>query len=126
MSTQEVFRNDWSNFFHGFSSSHQGWLATIEVLGSELGAQIEGRELPFVGITTESTEPGQDRIALMFGRTPDEHLTHTITGPAHVRLDQAAEGDNETLQIESDGDTTTLVRFRSPSMPDLVPGIILE
>ena len=126
MSTQETTRNEWNEFSHGFSSSHQGWLATIEVFGSDLGAQIEARELPFEGITADTKTPGQDTIALMVGRKPDEHLTHTITAPTHVRLVQTAEGENEALQIESTSDETTLVRFRSPALPDLVAGIIIE
>lgn len=124
MSTQEIPRTDWSEFCHGFSTAHLGWFATIEVFGSDIGAQVEARELPFVGITADSRKSGRDTIALMFGRKPGEHLTHTITAVTHLRLDQTAEGGNEALQIESTGNTTTLVRFLPPARPDLVPGIL--
>ena len=126
MSTQEIPRSNWNEFCHGFSSAHQGWFATIEVFGADIGAQIEARELPFVGITADPAKRTKDTIALMLGRKSGEHLTHTITAVTHLRLDQAAEGENEALQIESTGDATTLVRFRPPALPDLVPGIILE
>ena len=126
MSTQEISREAWAEFFHGFSSAHHGWLATIEVLGSEFGAQIEVRELPFEGITADLPKAGRDSIALMVGRTPDQHMTHTIVMPTHVRFDQTEEGANESLQIESASEATTLVRFRSPALVDLVPGAILE
>jgi hypothetical protein len=36
------------------------------------------------------------------------------------------EGASETLQIESAGDTTTLVRLRSPDLPDRAAGVIVE
>ena len=65
-------------------------------------------------------------VALMVGSTPDQHMTHTIMAPLHVRLDQTWEGANEALQIESAGETTTLVRLRLPALPDLVPGTIIE
>jgi hypothetical protein len=123
MSTQEISREGWKEFFHGFSSAHQGWLATIEVFGSEFGAQIEVRELPFKGITTDLRTAGRDSIALMVGDTPDQHMTHTIAMPTHVRLDQTEEGANESLQIESASEATTLVRFRSP---DFVARTIME
>ena len=116
MSTQEIPRSNWSEFCHGFSSAHQGWFATIEVFGSDIGAQIEARELPFVGITADPAKRAKGTIALMLGRKPGEHLTHTITAVTHLRLDQAAEGENEALQIESTGDATTLVRFRPPAI----------
>ena len=126
MPTQEISREAWPEFFHGFSSAHEGWLATIEVFGSEFGAQVEVLELPFEGITADLRSADKGSISLMVGKSPDEHMTHTITSPTHVRLDQTEEGANEALQIESAGETTTLVRFRSPEFPDLVPGIILE
>jgi Family of unknown function (DUF5335) len=126
MPTQEISREAWPEFFHGFSSAHQGGLATVEVFGSEFGAQVEVRELPFEGITADLRKAGKDSIALMVGSTPDQHMTHTIVAPTHVRLDQTDEGANEALQIESAGETTTLVRFRYPEFPDLVPGTIVE
>ena len=125
MPTQEISREAWSEFFHGFSIAHKGWVATIEVFGSELGAQVEVRELPFEGITAELRNADKDSISLMIGATPAQHITRTISAPTHVRLDQDDEGANETLQIES-ADETTLVRFRSPELPDLVPDAILE
>ena len=44
MSTREVSRNVWSNFFETFSKKHQGWLAKLEVFGDDLGAQTEAVE----------------------------------------------------------------------------------
>ena len=96
------------------------------MFGSEFGAQVEVRELPFEGITADLRNADRDSISLMVGRTPDEHMTHTIMAPTHVRLDQTEEGANEALQIESASEATTLVRFRSPEFPDLVPDAILE
>jgi hypothetical protein len=126
MPTQEISRNDWTEFFHGFSSSHQGWLASIEVLGSDVGAQVEVRELLFEGITADLKDRGVDTIALMLGGKPDDHLTHTISAPVHVRLHQTDEGADEALQIESTSETTTLVRFRPPDLPGLETNTIIE
>ena len=126
MPTQEISRKAWPEFFHGFSSAHQGWLATIEVFGSEFGAQIEVRDLPFEGITADLRNPDKDSISLMVGKTADDHMTHTVMAPTHVRIDQTHEGANEALQIESADNATTLVRFRSPEFPDVAPGVILE
>lgn len=123
MPTQEISRSNWPEFFHGFTRGHQGWLATIEVFGSEIGAQVEARRLSFEGIAADS---GEDRITLTVGRKPDLHLTHMVTGPTHVRLDQTEEGAKESLQIESAGETTTLVRLQPPIFPDLTDDVILE
>ena len=53
MATQEIPRDEWREFFDGFSRRHEGWLVTVEVLGSDIGAQVEAYELPLVGVTAE-------------------------------------------------------------------------
>jgi hypothetical protein len=124
MPTQEIAREAWSEFFHGFSSSHRGWLASVEVFDVELGGQMT-QELPFEGITAELREAENDKIWLMIGGSPDQHVTHTISKPTNVRIYQTAEGASECMQIKS-GDETTLVRFQSPALADLLPDVILE
>ena len=49
MSTQEIPRNQWNTFFDSFSRQHEGWLATLELLNTDLGAQEEANELSFEG-----------------------------------------------------------------------------
>lgn len=38
MPTQEIPRQEWNNFFDSFSRQHEGWLATLEIFGPEIGA----------------------------------------------------------------------------------------
>jgi hypothetical protein len=38
--------DEWAGYLDGFSRQHEGWLARVEVLGAEVGAQVEARELP--------------------------------------------------------------------------------
>ena len=45
--TKEIARDEWTAFFDTFSYRHQGWLVTIEVFGSDIGAQVEGN--PYSG-----------------------------------------------------------------------------
>jgi hypothetical protein len=126
MATREIPREEWIEFFDGFSRQHEGWLVTVEVLGSELGAQVEARELRLEGITADLKGDDEDTISIMVGETPDDHVTHTITAPSHVRLEQTQEGANEALQIESGDRVTTLLRFRSAVLPEMVDGVVLE
>ncbi len=39
MTTQEIPRDERKIFFDTFSRRHEGWLATLEVLGIEIWAQ---------------------------------------------------------------------------------------
>ena len=105
MKTKEIPKNEWPEFFDSFSRQHEGWLATLEILGSEIGAQVEGRELAFEGITDEWDEIQGNEIAIMMGAEPDDHITHSI---------KSADG------------ATALLRFRSSMLPEMVDGIVAQ
>jgi hypothetical protein len=126
MPTQEIPRPEWNNFFDSFSRQHEGWLATLEVLAGEMGAQEEAHELPLEGVSVGSGADEPETIAISIGKTPDDHITHTIVKPSHVWLQQTSEGANAALEIESEDETKTLLRFRSPVPPEFVDGVVLE
>src|SRR5437773_2618878 len=79
MSTQEIPRNEWKTFLDTFSHQHEGWLATLEVLGNEIGAQEEVHDLPLEGITASSRDGAPETIAISLGETSENHVTHTVT-----------------------------------------------
>src|SRR2546430_2971323 len=126
MPTQEISRQEWNNFFNSFSRQHEGWLATLEVFGREIGAQEEAHELPLEGVSLGSGPNEPETIAIILGKTPEDHVSHTINNPAHVWLEQTTEGANAALEIESEGETKTLLRFRSPVSPEFVDGVVLD
>jgi len=126
MSTQEIPREDWNNFFDVFSRQHEGWLATLEIFGPEVGAQEEAHQLPFEGISIASEGNGADAIAINLGKTPEDHVTHTITKPEHVWLEQTSGGANAALEIESENQNKALLRFRSALPPEMVDGVVAD
>ena len=125
MTTQEIPRDDWSQFLDKFSRQHEGWLTTLEVFATDLGAQVEVRERPFEGITLASSVNGPEAIAISLGKSPEDHLTHTIAKPKRVWLEQTSAGANVALEIESQDETKTLLRFRSALPPEMVDGALL-
>ena len=125
MPTKEIPREAWNNFFDVFSRQHEDWLATLEVFSPEVGAQQEARELPLEGISIASAHDGADAIAIGLGKTPEDHIKHTITTPEHVWLQQTPGGANAALEIESENQTKTLLRFRSALLPEMIDGFVL-
>jgi hypothetical protein len=123
---KEIPREEWVEYFDGFSRRHEGWLVTVEVLGMEVGAQVEAQELPLRGVTAELKDGGADEINIILGGKGAERVTHTVTRPTHVRIEQAEDGADMTLQIESGGGVTTLMRFRSAVLPEMVDGVVFE
>ena len=118
MATREIPRDSWKEFFDGFSRRHQGWLATVEVLGA-VGAQTEARELPLDGI---SVDHGGKSIDIALG-PPGKGVSRVISKPSHVRIEEEG-GADRALQIESADGDTTLVTFRSALPPEMVDGLL--
>jgi uncharacterized protein DUF5335 len=124
MTTQEISREEWPAFFDTFSRQHEGWLATLEIFAPDVGAQEEAHELPLEGISISSEGKGNDAIAISLGKIPEGHVTHTIVKPEHVWLEQTSGGANAALEIESENENKTLLRFRSALPPEMVDGLV--
>jgi hypothetical protein len=124
MQTKEIARTEWPSFFNSFSRAHEGWLATLEILGPDIGAQVEERELAFEGITDESDEAHGNTIMIMTGGRAENHVTHTITRPVEVSLEKTDEGADAALAIKSEDGVTALLRFRSPVLPETVDAMV--
>jgi hypothetical protein len=50
--------------------------------------------------------------------------TDNLLRPRHVWLRQTEEGANDSLEIVEEGNQKTLLRFRSPMLPELVDGVV--
>src|SRR5881394_3382293 len=88
MQTQEIPREEWNSFFDSFSRQHEGWLATLEILAANVGAQEEARELPLAGVSLSSGGDETEAISIDLGTKPDKHVSHAISEPTGVWLEQ--------------------------------------
>jgi hypothetical protein len=110
MPTLEIPRSQWTDFFKGFSREHEGRLVTLEVLGRDLGAQVEADEMALVGVSSDATE---NTIWVALARDRDSHLTHGVHQVTHLRVEEDEEGSPDVLQIETSEGVTTLLRVRA-------------
>ena len=120
MKTTEIPRPEWTTFFAGFNSRHKGWLVTTEFVGDGTRDHVEARDLPLEGITPD-LRVGAGLMEIVVGNRVDAHLSHTVTSPTHVYLNQTAEGADESVEIQSIAGTA-IVRFRSAILPEMVDG----
>jgi hypothetical protein len=97
---------------------------TLEVFGPEMGAQTEEQELALEGVTAELRGGGEDTIEIMIGAKPDEHITHSVVRPVEVSLEQTEEGADVALAIKSGDESTTLLRFRSAILPEMIDAVV--
>jgi len=105
MNAAEIPVAEWSHSLDQFSRDHVGWLASIEVMGAELGDQFEARALPLAGL---SADPTARTVWVALAKSADDHITHSIEHVSRVRI---LEASAPSVQIESEGGTKTLVRL---------------
>jgi hypothetical protein len=110
MLTKEIAREQWIRFFDDFSKQHQGWIVTLEVIGSDLGDQEESAGLPLIGISADLKDR-ENRIDIMLGGRPEAHVTRIINLPKRVWIKEPEEVAHEAIDVESEDGTTTLLRF---------------
>jgi hypothetical protein len=121
---REVPRDEWAEYLDGFSRQHEGWPVTVEVVGAEVGAQVEAEALPLQGVTAGLKAGGEDAITVIVGVGLTGRVTHTVSRPAHVRVEQSESGADMTLQIESSDGVATLVRLRPPLLTKTAGGVL--
>ncbi len=120
MQTVEVRSDRWSQALSEWSAMHEDWLVSVDVLSPALGAQLEVDELPLVGVVAGPQNGGRVTITAKSGVA---QITHTVQSPARIWLERADNGADVALQIESADGTKTIVRFKTPALPETVDGM---
>jgi uncharacterized protein DUF5335 len=109
----EIKRENWAEYFKGFSKRNQGRSTKLEVFG-EIGAQLEERHLPLDGVSVEASGKDAPRIEIMLGGGDKlRHMAHTITRVNHVMQKLGADGCDEAIEFEDAGGAKTLLQFEA-------------
>ena len=123
MRTIEIPVGDWSRALDQFSTLHEGWLVSLDLVAPTLGTQPEIRELPLVGVTAESNSL-ESIITIAAARRDGEHITHVVRSPRHVRIERTPEGADVALEVQSADGTAAILRFRVAALPETVDGVV--
>jgi len=110
MQTRDIPREQWVRFFDDFSKNHEGWIVTLEVIGSDIGDQQEANRLPLVGISAD-VKAGENRIEIIVGGRPDADVTRFINWPKHVWVKETRIPGDEAIELESEDGIKTLLNF---------------
>jgi hypothetical protein len=119
LATREIPRSEWVRFCNDYSRQHEGWLATVQVRGGNVGEHVEARSLPLRGISFEEKGTEKGDLAIFLSQSPGTDETHNISRPTHLRIDQDG-GMDRGLEVEAQDGTTTSIRFVNPSRPEAV------
>lgn len=118
MQTREIPKSDWPAFLNNFSRQHEGWLVKLEIFGPGIGAQVEEIGLTLEGLTDEWDEVSGNTIIISTGSAPDDHITHSISRPTELSLEQTDDGADMALSIKAADGTTALLSFRAAILPE--------
>ncbi len=116
MKAKDIARSDWHRFFDRFTRLHHGAIVTVNISSALFGCQntIVGQCLRGI------TDDGDDVLIHIGARRRSDHLGHRIPRVRAVRLRQTQEGADAALDIHAADGTRTVVRFRSPMLPELL------
>lgn len=106
--TREIPRSDWHAHFDGFSRELPVLTATVEVLGSDVGAQVEAGEQRLTGITYDQKD---DILVIGLAALGDaqEDLEHIIYHPQKILL--AEDGQDIDYDVQDAEQTQTILRL---------------
>ncbi len=121
MTTRAIPRDQWQTELDAFSRQHEGWIVDVEVSGADGRMLTEARDLPLQGVSTDA--PQSDRIAIMAGERPDDHVTHEVDRAVAVAIEATDTGAECGLRIDAADGSITRVEFRSPMRPEDVDGV---
>ena len=116
MQTHEIAPQKWQSTFDSLSRIYDGANASVEILDSEIGAQMEVEDQPLRGISYDTSG-----IEIHFTTRDGRHLVHIIPHPKQVMIEEGEGGLLAALQIESSDDPRAILRFRSPVASKLLP-----
>jgi len=110
MASKNIDKDSWKDFFDSFSQEYEGRETDIEVYDDGSAKKFAvAKNLPFNGI---SMDTNVNSISVMAGDRPDDHITHIISSPEKVNLEETEMDHLTALRVESEDGSNTLIRFK--------------
>ena len=113
MVTRVIPHDEWAEFLDDLSDQDETVLVMVEIMGEDLGDQVVADGLRLQGLTLVQKGSDAGEIEIILGDTPQEHFSHVVRTPTRLSILETDEGEPQTLQIEAEGEPTTLVHFQN-------------
>jgi hypothetical protein len=116
--TEEIPREAWRSYFDELSRTLGTMEATVEVVGRDIGDQIEAEHMVLTALTYDSKDD-VFVIGLDAPGKPREDLERMIEHPQRIFVATGADTHTEmAIDIEDNQDHRTIVRLeRAPELP---------
>ena len=116
ITSQELGAERWGEYFDSLAPSIEGMLVTIELIGEQIGDQIEVERLPLQTIGYDHHDNVLE-IAVG-GRGPrfPVLLRHFIFTPRTISIEESGRSTPSAILVTDDSDTRTLIRLYEPAI----------
>ena len=115
MQTHTIEPPRWKSTLDSLSRVYDGAHASLEILAPDLGAQYEVEDQPLRGISYDDSG-----IEIHF-TVRGGHFAHRIQHPKQVQIEERDDGRIAALDIRSDNEPRTVLRFQDPVASKLLP-----
>ncbi len=102
--TREIPQSEWAGFFAEFTRENRGAHATVEIMGRDIGDQIQVSDQALDGVAADDKD-GESRIWITFAGSGNDHLSHSVEDPVAVRV------HGTTLEIEDRDGVRTMLQL---------------
>lgn len=117
METNNVARQDWSEFLEGISLEHEGWLVTVEVIGAGMDEPDEGMIVADSTLDAIDCELDDGESTLIISFTDNKPLH--IEDLARVSHDEVDEQDGKIIELETRNKQIIRLWLRMPRAADI-------
>jgi hypothetical protein len=110
--------DEWSAFFEQLSQEHRGRIVSIEANDPDSDGRLYLQDVPLEGMSLV-LQGNEEVISIVVREHARVHTVYTVKNPLRVTYENPG-GVAKSLQIESEEGATTIVRFRSASIPEAI------
>jgi hypothetical protein len=118
--TQKIAMDQWNPFLAAFTRENRGAHARLDVVGTDVGYQVETEDRPFDGIAADIKDRERS-VWISFGSTPDNHLTHGVHSVTAIWVTRPTDEAGPAVGIDAQDGTTTVLELSKPEEYALPP-----
>jgi Family of unknown function (DUF5335) len=118
--TLEIAANQWITFFADFTRQNRGAHARLDVIGTDVGYQVETDARPFDGVSTD-VKNGEHSVWITFGDAPERHLTHGVHDVTAIRFRPPMNQVGAAVEVVARDGTRTVLELTRPEAYELPP-----
>jgi hypothetical protein len=120
--TLEIEQSQWVPFLATFTRENRGAHARLEVVGPDVGSQIETGDRPFEGVAADVRKSDEPAVWITLGANREDRMMHGIHNVQVIRALPADGERGATLEVEVTDGTKTILELSLPDEYALLPG----